>query len=214
MLDDKFEEMFKDYDALGAAEEELKPVDELGLGNEPQMILEQLCSEFERNNLTEEDEGKVNKARVLALAEKQETKPERREVVVEDLDHRAAIPWDCETILSTYSNIYNHPKLIEVPSKIKLNRKGVVVENNPKIDEEDEDEDVEEEEEGEENVIMISNYRTKTETVEEKKARKKAVKESQRVRRQIKKATKEVFKEEDSRERKIITNRSGKMIKL
>lgn len=23
--------------------------------------------------------------------------------------------WDCESILSTYSNIYNHPKLIEEP---------------------------------------------------------------------------------------------------
>lgn len=25
--------------------------------------------------------------------------------------------WDCESILSTYSNIYNHPKLISEPSK-------------------------------------------------------------------------------------------------
>ena len=24
--------------------------------------------------------------------------------------------WDCESIISTYSNIYNHPKLIEEPS--------------------------------------------------------------------------------------------------
>lgn len=23
--------------------------------------------------------------------------------------------WDCETILSTYSNLYNHPKVIEEP---------------------------------------------------------------------------------------------------
>lgn len=26
--------------------------------------------------------------------------------------------WDCESILSTYSNIYNHPKLISEPSKV------------------------------------------------------------------------------------------------
>ena len=26
--------------------------------------------------------------------------------------------WDCETILSTYSNLYNHPKVIEEPKVI------------------------------------------------------------------------------------------------
>ena len=35
--------------------------------------------------------------------------------------------WDCESILSTYSNIYNHPKLISEPrkrqSKIQINEK-------------------------------------------------------------------------------------------
>ena len=28
--------------------------------------------------------------------------------------------WDCESILSTYSNIYNHPKLISEPSTRKI----------------------------------------------------------------------------------------------
>lgn len=26
--------------------------------------------------------------------------------------------WDCESILSTYSNLYNHPKLITEPKKV------------------------------------------------------------------------------------------------
>lgn len=26
--------------------------------------------------------------------------------------------WDCESILSTYSNLYNHPKLIAEPKKV------------------------------------------------------------------------------------------------
>lgn len=26
--------------------------------------------------------------------------------------------WDCQSILSTYSNIYNHPKLIEEPQVV------------------------------------------------------------------------------------------------
>lgn len=32
--------------------------------------------------------------------------------------------WDCESILSTYSNIYNHPKLITEPSSTKI--KGLI----------------------------------------------------------------------------------------
>lgn len=28
--------------------------------------------------------------------------------------------WDCESILSTYSNIYNHPKLISEPRSSKI----------------------------------------------------------------------------------------------
>lgn len=31
------------------------------------------------------------------------------------VDARQKDKWDCESILSTYSNIYNHPKLISEP---------------------------------------------------------------------------------------------------
>lgn len=39
------------------------------------------------------------------------------EAVLEKLvvDAREKDKWDCESILSTYSNIYNHPKLISEP---------------------------------------------------------------------------------------------------
>lgn len=37
--------------------------------------------------------------------------------------------WDCESILSTYSNCYNHPKLIEEPKKHKAAAKISI---NPK----------------------------------------------------------------------------------
>lgn len=34
------------------------------------------------------------------------------------VDAREKDKWDCESILSTYSNIYNHPKLIPDPPKV------------------------------------------------------------------------------------------------
>lgn len=46
--------MYKEYDVLGAGEEELKPVDELDNGTEPSLLLDQLCNEFERQNLSDE----------------------------------------------------------------------------------------------------------------------------------------------------------------
>ena len=155
----------------------------------------------------------------MALAQEQKEKPEKKETVVEEIDHRAAIAWDCETILSTYSNIYNHPKLIEIPSKIKLDKRGIAInditeDKEPENEEADKKEEECESEEEEEETFVISNYRTKTETAEEKRARKKAVKESQRMRRQIKKATKEVFKEESQREGKLCVGKQGRVIKL
>ena len=165
-----------------------------------------------------------NKAKTLALAQEQSEKPEKKESVVEEIDHRAAIAWDCETILSTYSNIYNHPKLIEIPSKIKLDKRGIAINDISSINEETVDvkanenkndiQSDDDDDDAEESTVVISNYRTKSETSEEKKARKKAVKESQRMRRQIKKATKEVFKEEKHREGKLDANKQGKVIKL
>lgn len=34
-------------------------------------------------------------------------------------EERQKDTWDCESILSTYSNLYNHPKIIEDPPKEK-----------------------------------------------------------------------------------------------
>lgn len=36
-----------------------------------------------------------------------------------EVDERIRKKWDCESILSTHSNLYNHPKLLEEP-KLKV----------------------------------------------------------------------------------------------
>lgn len=36
------------------------------------------------------------------------------------VDARERDKWDCESIISTYSNIYNHPKLISEPKVCSL----------------------------------------------------------------------------------------------
>ncbi|KAJ3038489.1 hypothetical protein HDV00_000586 [Rhizophlyctis rosea] len=126
--------------------------------------------------------------------------------------------WDVETVLTTYSNIYNHPKLISEVARgvgrIKLKgRMGMpVVEGKENDGEErgEEGSDSEGEDEGDEEdgeKVNKGAKREKGETKEEKKARKEAVKAERRNRRTEKKATKTAFKEEKARQSKTIGNK-------
>lgn len=117
--------------------------------------------------------------------------------------------WDCETILTTYSNLENHPKVVAEPSRVKIavNSKGMPfdveddarerlekkLQREREAEEEAEAQALEEEEE---EVVVVPNERARGETTEERKARKKAVKEARKQRRETKKSTKEAFKGE------------------
>jgi protein LTV1 len=89
--------------------------------------------------------------------------------------------WDCQSILSTYSNTFNHPKLItQIPTnKIRLSKKtGLpLVEKIKKISIEEQDDD-EDEDDNQQSIIF---ERKKGETSEERRARKHAIKEIRRV---------------------------------
>ncbi|KDQ63030.1 hypothetical protein JAAARDRAFT_29021 [Jaapia argillacea MUCL 33604] len=110
--------------------------------------------------------------------------------------------WDCETILSTYSNLENHPRLIRarqtkpVP-KIHLDpRSGlpIVIERQPPLSihptltSEDEEESTPS--------VRATITRSRNESKEEKKARKQAVKAERQTRRLDKKATREQYSAE------------------
>jgi len=101
--------------------------------------------------------------------------------------------WDCESILSTYTNTENHPQIIEIPKldKIVVNKKGFPVIQK-------------QEEEKEE--IVVENFgkkRDRNETPQEKAERKRIIKEQKRNRRTEKKAVKEEFNEEIQKQRNL-----------
>eukprot|EP01126_Amoeba_proteus_P066794 TRINITY_DN9737_c0_g1_i5.p1 TRINITY_DN9737_c0_g1~~TRINITY_DN9737_c0_g1_i5.p1 ORF type:complete len:192 (-),score=63.49 TRINITY_DN9737_c0_g1_i5:91-666(-) len=111
---------------------------------------------------------------------------------------RNDVGWDCESIISTYSNTENHPCLIVVPdaeAKIKLGSRGA-----PKLPHSGGG--VEEKKEVV-SKINVGAPRKKNETLEEKKMRKSKIKESRRQNRSEKKATKVAFKEEEIRQRNV-----------
>ncbi|CAD6921084.1 unnamed protein product [Tilletia controversa] len=129
--------------------------------------------------------------------------------------------WDVETILSTHSNLSNHPRLIRardaasVAGTATTTHKGPSIIAEPKTardveepaiangsrssrDEEEEDSDYESD--ATEVPLNVTITRDRNETAEEKKARKTATKEAKQARRQQKSARKAAFADEHKRQ--------------
>lgn len=140
--------------------------------------------------------------------------------------------WDCESILSTYSNIYNRPKVITenrikvcgktgIPKNVlgksgltesalkklnRMNNEASSLSLRPKGGSEtDNDSDSLECDDTQTISSRISaiSFRNKHETPEEKKARKEAVKALKRERRAEKKANTTAFRDEKRKQEKI-----------
>ncbi|CAO3566881.1 unnamed protein product [Mortierella alpina] len=138
--------------------------------------------------------------------------------------------WDVQTILSTYSNLDNHPGMIkeqsrrrihidpktgmpvvtEKLSKKALQRRQEIADAAAMAERGEEGSDDEEEgsDDGSEDFEAenLGVKRNKAETKEEKKARKEAIKQEKKVRRETKKATKTAFASEKSRQEKVMKN--------
>jgi len=102
-------------------------------------------------------------------------------ITIQD-DEKDDEKWDCETVLTTYSNAYNHPKLItQIPTnKIRLSRKtGLPLADKNKIT--TKQISIEEQDDDDNQQSSIIFQRKKGETTEERRARKQAVKEIRRV---------------------------------
>ncbi|KLO20785.1 Low temperature viability protein [Schizopora paradoxa] len=119
-----------------------------------------------------------------------------------DLSNDKADKWDCETIISTYSNLENHPKIIRA-SKVKDVKKIIL---DPKTGLPSITSDIKGkkprtlervvEETDDDQSRRVTVTRSKDESKEDKKARKQAVKEKRQARRSTKKATQKEFADE------------------
>ena len=157
--------------------------------------------------------------------------PPAEEILIDGKSYfseRTRNPWDCESILSTYSNLDNNPVTIESkrrhkkkknkqqispetlpeeePVQIKLSSKtgiplGVL---SSRYDDHDEDDTTVSRNKGE--------ARKRNETPEEKKARKSAVRMEREVARMQKKMLKEAFKDEFAKRSEAIDDVGGKSV--
>ena len=146
----------------------------------------------------------------LTDVEGENSNDEDDEEIFAQFEKKPKNEWDCESVISTYSNIYNHPKLIQEEQnqkqknkqKIEINTKtglpvGIFIEKKDK-DLKSELENID--------TINLNNIRNKNETAEEKKARKKEVKHIRKSRREEKKNNKLVFKNEYKKQEKMNMN--------
>ncbi|GAA6229047.1 protein LTV1 homolog [Lates japonicus] len=207
LLDDRFEKFYEQFD-----DDEIGALDNAELEGyiEPDSArLEEVIKDYfkqkEKEYLRPDDLG-PKELPVVKEEEDEEEEEEMETVVMEPPEEK----WDCETIISTYSNIYNRPKVIEEPPKPKpirvSSKTGIPLDVLPARGLTAKQA---------ERMTMINDLdlprvsaqpRNKEESKEERKARKQAIKEERKERRVEKKANKMAFKEEKVRQEKQMLN--------
>uniref|UniRef100_A0A8D0EDK9 Protein LTV1 homolog n=1 Tax=Salvator merianae TaxID=96440 RepID=A0A8D0EDK9_SALMN len=207
LLDERFEKFFEQFDddeigALDNAELE-------GFIQSNSTRLQEVLNDYYREkakDCVKSDALEIKEDSDQLLNEDNEESEKLVTLIVEEPQEK----WDCESILSTYSNLYNHPKLIEIPQKPKpivvSNKTGIPLDTLPqrgltakqaermqRINDCD--------------LPRVSTQpRSKNESKEDRKARKQAIKEERKERRIEKKANKLAFKQEKTRQEKELLN--------
>ncbi|XP_057653775.1 protein LTV1 homolog [Diorhabda carinulata] len=208
LLDERFEKMFVGYDdqEIGALDcEEIEG--EVSADD----IIARCAGDLRQFQINDDESEKTELANKIKKQLEEDTFQEEEEFV--EIDENPKEKWDCESILSTYSNIYNHPKLISESQsgKIKIDKKTGIPHafNRSSLT----SKALNKFNEGNEKLQTSSfdqrsfiSIRSKNETPEERKERKKKVKEYRRERRLEKKLNTEAFKDEAKRQVKIAIN--------
>nr|PVC52383.1 ribosomal protein L13 [Theileria orientalis] len=107
--------------------------------------------------------------------------------------------WDVETVLTTYTNSTNHPKMI-LSRKIKVPKLAPVKENETNTQKREDIDTIE--------LPEVNTLREKGESLEQKKERKQAVKKTKALIKEIKRKNKEALKEAKKKNELINTRGS------
>ncbi|KAM3930807.1 protein LTV1 homolog isoform 1-T1 [Leptodactylus fuscus] len=202
LLDERFEKFYEQFD-----DDEIGALDNAELegfihadSNRLQDVVDDYFKEKAKECVKLKD--LVHKPELDLIEEDEEDKEEMQTLVIEEPGEK----WDCESILSTYSNLYNHPQIIKDPPKakpIKVSAKtgiplGVLPERGLTAKQVERMEMIN----GGDLPKVSTQPRSKHETTEERKNRKQAIKDERKERRMEKKANKMAFKMEKSRQEK------------
>ncbi|KAI6239439.1 Protein LTV1-like protein [Aphelenchoides fujianensis] len=206
-LDERFEQFYEHMDESGdeeedeaygggdgrvpdgayeEAEEDEEEIDEQFLGNMAEVY------EAEKEEIKYEKPDPESKLLSLTAFARQEAEGDAETEKIEVAVRSKRARWDCESIVSTYSNLYNHPTVIREEPKRKT--AGLTKKDLRQLNEESAEMEVD--------VVStrtgrsVCTVRSRGETAEERRERKAAVKAERRERREERKANKTAFKEE------------------
>ncbi|XP_064483547.1 protein LTV1 homolog isoform X2 [Ornithodoros turicata] len=191
VLDERFEQMFEQYD-----DTELGSLDGEDIeGNLAPEVLGQLADEYSQRTMPTLAQV-CSEPVAVHFNEEEETMELAEEAVQKE-------QWDCESILSTYSNLYNHPRLIAEPRKSLCLQDKVLLSSKTgrpaarlrQIDHECGS-----------RVSTASSVRPKGESTEQRRDRKTQVKAERKERRLEKKANTMAFKSEKKRQEQVLLN--------
>lgn len=198
LLDDRFEKLYEQYGdtEIGALDHE--DID----GCQGSHVLDSILEEFE---MTQEEKKFKD---IKNYNEEVDVDSDKGCDIVEMVIEEPKEKWDCESILSTYSNLYNHPKLIQEPT----NKKKIELTSKLKIPSDTFDKpgltrkQLEKEIRQNMKSDCASTFRPKDESTDEKRTRKAAIKQERKERREEKKTNKQLFKSEKIRQEKEVLN--------
>ncbi|KAK3749693.1 hypothetical protein QZH41_014975 [Actinostola sp. cb2023] len=218
LLDHRFERVMEEYDEdeIGALDHE----EMTGTVNPDSQILNALAEEFEQHASkvhfadaeTTENHDKVKSSTRKQVKNDQDSSEDDSDNNDDDIIRMDVAPkeqWDCESILSTYSNLYNHPTLIKEMPKvkpIKLSSKtgiplGVLPGKTSSKNTTDYIEQMDTD-----GTTPLSGPRPRHEDKDDKTLRKRTVKEQRKARRFEKKTNKLTFKAEQKRQEQSLLN--------
>lgn len=207
ILDDRFEHIMEEYD-----EEEIGPIDHeemAGTFDINNDLMADIVEEFIQEHTKIPFSETVNEEDADVDESSSDENNEDDDKLFEEFEKKDGQNWDCESIISTYSNIYNHPKLIDEPKVIKLHSKSGIPLGVLKDNKQNDDTKIIDTKANLIEPIVLNNVRNKCETSEEKKARKQEVKKYRKDRRKEKKDTKLFFHDEHRKQEKISLNKSN-----
>jgi len=217
-LDDKFEKFMAQYDEAEEGALECEEIE--GFVDENGVRMKQLTREHAeiRAKLRQQIEKEQHIIKRTLL----EGSDEEEDLEIVKVDDKGK-HWDCESILSTYSTLYNHPKLISEPknNKIQLSSKtgipkgvlgrGLTAGALKQLDQLSDDELEEDDVMSIKSKISELSVRPKHETSDEKRERKSQLKHARKERREEKKANTEAFKMEKKMQEKIMMNNKNNL---
>ncbi|XP_037944962.1 protein LTV1 homolog [Teleopsis dalmanni] len=133
LLDERFEKFYATYDDPELGDLAMEDIE--GTWHQKHPYIMGCYKEFKKSKKLEKYDKNWDKERIKKYENIVDGEVDPNDELVEfEVPDTQDKKWDCESILSTYSTIYNHPKLIDEPRNSRRSRNSSMSNNQEKIE--------------------------------------------------------------------------------